>query len=55
MLRARLGDDIFMSWFHTLEFESFDAATVKFTVPVKIPAHLNPVALLGRSARLLSR
>ena len=35
MLRARLGDDIFMSWFHTLEFESFDAATVKFTVPVK--------------------
>jgi len=35
MLRARLGDDIFMSWFHTLEFESFDSATVKFTVPVK--------------------
>ena len=35
MLRARLGDDIFMSWFHTLEFESFDAGTVKFSVPVK--------------------
>src|SRR5262249_54020934 len=35
MLRARLGDDIFMSWFHTLEFESFEAKTVKVSVPVK--------------------
>ena len=35
MLRARLGDDIFTSWFHTLEFESFDAKTVKLSVPVK--------------------
>src|SRR6185295_16501849 len=35
MLRAQLGDDIFMSWFHTLEFESFEAGTVKFSVPVK--------------------
>ena len=35
MLRARLGDDIFTSWFHTLEFESFDAKTVKVSVPVK--------------------
>ncbi|HXY76435.1 MAG TPA: chromosomal replication initiator protein DnaA [Steroidobacteraceae bacterium] len=35
MLRARLGDDIFTSWFHTLEFEGFDAKTVKVSVPVK--------------------
>ena len=35
MLRARLGDDIFSSWFHTLEFESFDAKTVRVSVPVK--------------------
>ncbi len=35
MLRARLGDDIFLSWFHTLEFESFEAKTVKVSVPVK--------------------
>ena len=35
MLRARLGDDIFSSWFHTLEFESFEAKTVKVSVPVK--------------------
>jgi len=35
MLRARLGDDIFLSWFHTLEFESFEAQTVKVSVPVK--------------------
>jgi chromosomal replication initiator protein len=35
LLRARLGDDIFSSWFHALEFESFDAKTVKVSVPVK--------------------
>jgi chromosomal replication initiator protein len=35
MLRARLGDDIFTSWFHTIEFEAFDAKTVKVSVPVK--------------------
>jgi chromosomal replication initiator protein len=35
MLRARLGDDIFLSWFHTLEFESFEAKTVRVSVPVK--------------------
>jgi chromosomal replication initiator protein len=35
MLRARLGDDIFTSWFNALEFECFEASTVKFSVPVK--------------------
>jgi len=35
MLRARLGDDIFTSWFHALEFEGYDAKTVKVSVPVK--------------------
>ncbi|HET6321392.1 MAG TPA: chromosomal replication initiator protein DnaA [Hyphomicrobium sp.] len=35
MLRARLGDDIFTSWFNALDFESFDGGTVKFSVPVK--------------------
>jgi chromosomal replication initiator protein len=35
MLRARLGDDIFSSWFHAIEFESFDAKTVRISVPVK--------------------
>jgi hypothetical protein len=34
-LRTRLGEDIFMSWFHTLEFESFDGKTVTVSVPVK--------------------
>ena len=34
-LRARLGDDIFSSWFNALEFESFDGKTVKVSVPVK--------------------
>lgn len=35
MLRARLGDDIFTSWFNALEFENFEGGTVKFSVPVK--------------------
>ncbi|WP_083555762.1 chromosomal replication initiator protein DnaA [Hyphomicrobium sp. NDB2Meth4] len=35
MLRARLGDDIFTSWFNALEFESFEGGAVKFSVPVK--------------------
>ena len=35
MLRATLGDDIFTSWFHTLEFEAFDAKIVRVSVPVK--------------------
>ncbi|MFA5899026.1 MAG: chromosomal replication initiator protein DnaA [Hyphomicrobium sp.] len=35
MLRARLGDDIFTSWFNALEFESFENGNVRFSVPVK--------------------
>jgi chromosomal replication initiator protein len=35
MLRARLGEDIFSSWFHALEFEGFDGKIVKVSVPVK--------------------
>ena len=35
MLRARLGEDIFSSWFHALEFDGFDGKIVKVSVPVK--------------------
>ncbi len=35
MLRARLGNDIYTSWFKALEFEEFDGKTVKASVPVK--------------------
>jgi chromosomal replication initiator protein len=35
MLRARLGDDVYSSWFGTLEFESFDGRLVRVSVPVK--------------------
>ncbi len=45
MLRARLGDDIFTSWFNALEFEGFDGKTVKVSVPVKFLQQLDPVAL----------
>ena len=35
MLKARLGEDIFSSWFAAMEFESFDGRVVRATVPVK--------------------
>jgi chromosomal replication initiator protein len=34
-LRARLGEDIYMSWFKSLDFDSFDGRTVVASVPVK--------------------
>lgn len=34
MLRARLGEDIYTSWFKALEFDEFDGKTVKVSVPV---------------------
>jgi chromosomal replication initiator protein len=34
-LRARLGDDIYTSWFNALEFDEFDGRTLKVSVPVK--------------------
>lgn len=34
-LRARLGDDIYTSWFNALEFDGFDGKTVEVSVPVK--------------------
>src|SRR5262245_53565130 len=35
ILKARLGEDIYSSWFNALEFESFDGRLVVATVPVK--------------------
>jgi len=35
VLRARLGEDVYSSWFGTLEFESFDGRVVRVSVPVK--------------------
>lgn len=35
MLRARLGDETFTSWFNALEFDDFDGKAVKVSVPVK--------------------
>lgn len=35
MLRARLGDEVFTSWFNALEFESYEEGTVQVSVPVK--------------------
>ncbi|MBA4130241.1 MAG: chromosomal replication initiator protein DnaA [Hyphomicrobium sp.] len=34
-LKARLGDDIYTSWFKTLDFDGFDGKTVTASVPVK--------------------
>ena len=35
VLRARLGDEIYKSWFASMEFEAFDGRVVRATVPVK--------------------
>ena len=35
MLKARLGEEIYSSWFKTMEFESFDGRLVRVSVPVK--------------------
>ena len=35
LLRAQLGEEIYSSWFKSLEFESFDGRIVKVSVPVK--------------------
>ncbi len=35
LLRARLGEDVFTTWFNTLEFEQFDGNAARFSVPVK--------------------
>lgn len=34
-LRARIGENVFDAWFRLLEFESFDGATVRMSVPVR--------------------
>ena len=35
MLKARLGEEIYSSWFKSMEFESFDGRLVRVSVPVK--------------------
>ena len=35
MLKARLGREIYDSWFTAMEFDSFDGRTLKVSVPVK--------------------
>ena len=35
LLRKRLGDDIYTSWFNAIEFDSYEAGTVEVSVPVK--------------------
>jgi chromosomal replication initiator protein len=35
MLRVRFGEDIYSSWFASMEFENFDGRVVRASVPVK--------------------
>jgi chromosomal replication initiator protein len=35
MLRSHCGDEIYRSWFRSVEFESFDGKTATFSVPLK--------------------
>jgi chromosomal replication initiator protein len=34
-LRARFGEEVYSSWFHLMEFESFDGRTVRTSLPTK--------------------
>ncbi len=50
LLRAKLGDDIYGSWFNAMEFESVENGVVKISVPVKflrnwIKSHYEKVLL----------
>lgn len=35
MLRAKYGEEVFSSWFHLMEFESFDGRAVRVSFPTK--------------------
>jgi chromosomal replication initiator protein len=35
VLRARFGEEVYGSWFHLMEFESFDGRTVRASLPTK--------------------
>jgi chromosomal replication initiator protein len=35
MLRSKLGEDIFTSWFNSMEFDTFDGEVLRVSVPVK--------------------
>src|SRR5262245_58906522 len=35
VLRARFGEEVYSSWFHLMEFESFDGRTVRTSLPTK--------------------
>jgi chromosomal replication initiator protein len=35
VLRARFGEEVYGSWFHLMEFESFDGRTVRTSLPTK--------------------
>jgi chromosomal replication initiator protein len=35
VLRARLGEEVYSSWFHLMEFEAFDGRTVRTSLPTK--------------------
>jgi chromosomal replication initiator protein len=35
VLRARFGEEVYNSWFHQMEFESFDGRTIRTSLPTK--------------------
>jgi len=35
MLRARFGEEVYGSWFHLMEFETFDGRTIRASLPTK--------------------
>ena len=53
ILKARLGEDIYSSWFNALEFESFDGRLVVRHRAGEIPEELDSIALRRRPAGVL--
>jgi len=50
MLRARFGEEVYGSWFHLMEFESFDGRAIRASLPTKflrtwIQAHYSDTLL----------
>src|SRR5918911_3240659 len=39
MLRAKLGEDVYSSWFGSMEIESFEESTVRVSVPTTFLRH----------------
>ena len=55
MLRKRLGEEVYSSWFQSMEFDAFDGETLKGVFSDQISAQLGSVALRRHAAANAAR